>query len=129
VTKIVIVEDNEIVRMTLRSLLTHAGFEVVGVARTGEMGLQMARKLKPGLVCLDISMPGMNGVDVLSALRTDFPEMPVVVVSGYTDRETIDKLRSLHVDGVVVKPFSPGRLVSAVQDALRARDEAKPSYE
>ena len=118
---VVIIEDNDVVRMTLRALLRHAGYQVVGEAGRGESGIELVRSRRPDVVCLDVQLPGMNGVHVLRELRTHWPTLPVVIVSGYTDRETVTELIECGADAVVVKPFTEARLVDAIRRAMNAR--------
>ncbi len=106
--------------MTLRALLRHVGYQVVGEARDGESGLALVQRLQPDIVCLDVQLPGINGVDVLRGLRALYPELVVVIVSGQIDRDTMAKVIEAGANGVVVKPVSEARLVSALEKAVEA---------
>lgn len=120
-TSVVIIEDNEVMRMTIRSLLRHAGYQVLAEGRDGRAGMELVRQWTPDVVCLDIMLPDISGVEVLCELRKEFRELPVVIVSAYADRATLQKLMNCAADAVVVKPFTEGRLVDAIESALRTR--------
>lgn len=121
---VIIIEDNEVIRMTLRSLIRRSRYQVIGQASNGEIGLEMVRRLQPDLLCLDLVLPGIDGVMVLRTLRQELPELRVVVISGQTDRATIEELVNYSADEVVVKPFTEARLFSALEKALAGRGRA-----
>lgn len=124
---VLIIEDNQIVRMTLSGLLRHAGYQVVGEARDGESGLELALQLRPDVLCLDIELPGMDGLAVLKTLRARNMSLPVVIVSGRSDRETVKQLIQAGADSMVVKPFSQARLIAAIEKAVVARARLRGS--
>ena len=81
-TRILIVDDHPLTRDALAALLTQHGFDVCGQAADGEEAVQLARKLQPELVLLDLSMPGLNGLDALPRLREAAPGAEVVVLTA-----------------------------------------------
>lgn len=118
---VVIIEDNSVVRMTLRAMLRHAGLEVVGEAPSAEQGLELVRRHLPEVVCIDVVLPGMDGVAALGVLRGEFPALTAVAVTGQSDRDTVTRLISQGADGVVVKPFSAARLIEEIGRARGLR--------
>ncbi len=116
--KTVIVEDNEIIRIALRAVLRQGGFEVVGEARDGEAGMALIERLKPDLVCLDVVMPKLGGLDALAKIRAEFPEVRVLMVTGQTDRESVQHMIRQGAHGIVVKPFNAARVIETVERAL-----------
>lgn len=118
---VVLIDDNELIRTALRALLRHLGYEVLGEARDGESGLALVRRLRPAIVCLDVQLPGIDGVDVLGTLRAEFADLVVLIVSGCIDRDTMARLIEAGADGVVVKPVSEARLELALGKAVGAR--------
>ncbi len=109
----VVVEDDDSVREMLCELLQSIGFQVTG-CRDGREGLRAARELRPSVLTLDLHMPGMDGVEVLSHLTTDetTSQLPVVVVSAYTSDR---RLRSCkQVKAIVSKPFDVDDLCNKV---------------
>lgn len=116
--KILIVDDNEIIRMALRAILRQAGFEVVGEARDGEGVADLVEKLAPDLVCLDVMMPGRSGLEVLSELRERFPALKVLMITGLSDRDTVTTVVDGGAVGMVLKPFNSARVLETVCQAL-----------
>ncbi len=102
---VLIVDDNELIRMTLRTVLRNAGLEVVGEAADGEKALAQLELMRINLVCLDVVMPRMNGLDVLAEIRARHPEVKVLMVTGQADRETIQSAISGGAHGIILKPF------------------------
>lgn len=80
--RILIVDDNEVIRVMLRHLLTHLGHDVVAEAGTGAEAVAAFKKERPEMTSLDISLPDMNGLEVLKAIRAEDPAARVIVVTG-----------------------------------------------
>lgn len=117
-----IIDDNEAMRALLRVILRNDEYEVVGEAGNGEQGLEMALRLRPDVICLDVIMPKMGGLDLLPQLRAQLPATPVLMVTGTADRETVQAAVSGGAAGYIVKPFNAARVLDAVGNALaRAR--------
>ena len=85
---IVIVDDNDMMRSILRSMLRGDVFEVIGEARNGVLAVEMAGRLKPDIVCLDVIMPEKNGLDALCEIKVARPETEVVMITSNADPET-----------------------------------------
>jgi two-component system chemotaxis response regulator CheY len=118
-SRILIVEDNAVIRDLLRGILRHdADLVVVGEAASGENAIDLAEKLRPDLICLDVLLPGLDGIAILRALRAVHPEMRVVLVTGQATNSIVSEALSLGASGFVVKPFNAARLLSAVRSAL-----------
>ena len=129
--RILIVEDNAVIRDLLRGIMRHdADLVVVGEAANGENAIDLAEKLRPDLVCLDVLLPGLDGIAILRALRAVHPEMRVVLVTGQATSSIVQEALALGAAGFVVKPFNAARLLGTVRSALAApapkgpRDEA-----
>ncbi len=116
--KIIVVDDNEIIRMALRAILRQAGFNVVGEARDGEAVVELVEKLGPDLVCLDVMMPGRSGLEVLTELRERFPTLKVLMITGLSDRETVTTVVDQGAVGMVLKPFNSARVIETVSRVL-----------
>lgn len=117
----IIADDDEIVRGLLRALLRVAGLEVLAEANSGERTLAAYRKHRPQIVCLDIHMPGMNGLDVLSEIRKMSAETIILIVSAATTEENTRKAIDEKADGIIAKPFNMSRVTSEIERALRQR--------
>ena len=118
---VLVADDDEIVRGLLRVLLRVAGLNVVAEAANGERTLASYRALRPRIVCLDIEMPGMNGLDVLTQIRAMSAETIVLVISAETTSQNTNKAVAEKADGVIAKPFNTARLISEIERALRRR--------
>lgn len=119
--RIVLIEDNELSRTLLRSILRNAGYEVIGEARDGLSGLEMVDRLQPDLVCLDVVMPKLDGMSVLAELRRETADIPVIMITGHTDREAVESMIKEGASGIVVKPFNTTKVLAAVERSLAAR--------
>ena len=116
-TKILVIDDEQSIRKLVSAYLRPEGYEVY-TASDGTSGLKAARAYKPDLVVLDIMLPGMDGVELLSQLRR---ESDVYVIMLTAKAEETDKIVGLSVgaDDYVTKPFSPRELVARIKAALR----------
>jgi CheY-like chemotaxis protein len=121
--RILIIDDNKMLANVYRSSLAGAGF-AVDVAHDGESGLSAARQTPPDVVLLDMMMPGMDGVAVLSALRADaaLNAVPVIVCSNSYTPDRMEKLWQAGATQVLVKASSsPRAILEAVRTALAAK--------
>jgi DNA-binding NarL/FixJ family response regulator len=112
--RVFIADDHPVVLAGVRSLLSgDPGVEIVGEARDGETALRMAIELKPAIMVLDLSMPGLNGVEVARQLLAEFPDCKVIVLTVHEDRSYLRKLIEVGAVGYVLKR-------SVAEDLLRA---------
>jgi AmiR/NasT family two-component response regulator len=119
--RILIAEDETIIRLDLRDLLERAGHEVCAEARDGVEAVELARSEKPDLAVLDVKMPRLDGID---AARTILEErqIPIVMVTAYGQQELVARAVEAGVFGYLVKPFREQDLLPALETA-RARHE------
>lgn len=122
--KLVVIDDDELIRTSLRLLLREAGFFVAGEAHDGASGLAMVNHLRPDVVCLDVQMPEMNGMDVLEKIRATLPEIAVLMITSTSDRETVNQALALGAAGFVVKPFNADRVVKSIRAAYKSRQSS-----
>ena len=122
-TRVVVAEDEAIIRMDLKELLQEEGYEVVADCGRGDDAWQKVQDLKPDLALLDIKMPGMDGIAVARKINQDH-RCAVVLVTAFSQRELIDEAIDAGVHGYVVKPFERHDLVPAIEVAL-ARQSAE----
>src|SRR5437764_11723587 len=105
--RILIVEDEAAVARLIETFLAHAGYNVVGLAETGEQALHQAAELRPDLALMDIHLKGgLDGVEVAERLRAQF-NMPVVFLTGLRDDTTLQRSRNAQAFGYLLKPFRP----------------------
>jgi len=118
--RVLVVEDDEDNRELMGEVLQDAGYEVV-LAANGAAGLRTLAEHSIDVLVTDIGMPGMGGLEVARAAKEIAPTVPVVVVTGYAEREDIAKARGHEVDAVLVKPVDPDALTSLVDQLVRQR--------
>ncbi|MGH7925894.1 MAG: response regulator [Candidatus Binatus sp.] len=124
-TRHVVVADDDATSIVMVStILKHFNFEC-DIAHDGEQALDIVRKKRPDLVLLDVSMPGMNGFDALTALRGDAAtrSTPVILVSAHRDEGEVVRGFSLGADDYVTKPFNSGELMARINRVLREPEE------
>jgi AmiR/NasT family two-component response regulator len=119
--RILIAEDETIIRLDLRELLERAGFEVCAEARDGEEAVELARSAAPDLAVLDVKMPRLDGIDAARRILEERP-IPIVIVSAYGEEELVSRAVEAGVYGYLVKPFRESDLLPAIATA-RARHE------
>mgnify|MGYP006339506531 FL=1 len=122
---IVIVDDNDMMRSILRSMLRGDLYEVIGEARNGLLAVEMAGRLKPDIVCLDVIMPEKNGLDALCEIKVARPETEVVMITSNADPETVQESIQNGASGFIIKPFNAARVLDTLEKvALRIRLQA-----
>ena len=119
--KILIAEDETIIRLDLRSLLEASGFEVCGEAKDGEEAVALARELEPDLAIMDVKMPGLDGIEAARRILDERP-IPIVMLTAYGQEELVSRAVEVGVFGYLVKPFREQDVLPAIQTA-RARAE------
>ncbi len=118
--RVLVVDDDTLMREVLKALLRDEEFQVVGEAKDGQSALAQIERMQPDLVCLDVNMPGMSGIDVLKAIKTRFADCKVVMISGDTSMATVREAMGYGAVGFIVKPFKAGRVGAALRAAMRA---------
>jgi response regulator NasT len=119
--RILIAEDETIIRLDLRELLERAGHEVVAEARDGEEAVALARLHAPELAVLDVRMPQLDGIEAARRILEERP-IPIVMLTAYGQEELVARAVEAGVFGYLVKPFREHDLVPAIETA-RARHE------
>ena len=120
--RILIAEDETIIRMDLRSLLESAGFEVCAEAKDGEEAVELARQEHPDLAVLDVKMPRLDGIEAARRILDERP-IPIVMVTAYGERELVARAVEAGVFGYLVKPFRETDLLPAIETARARHDE------
>jgi len=116
---VLVIDDEPGIRKFALRVLETAGYQVVG-AGDGQQGLAVFAQPGSGIaaVVMDLSMPGMDGRELAGALRRFAPDMPILVMSGYSDDEVAERLSGLGVVDFVHKPFRPADLIERLATAL-----------
>lgn len=121
--RVIVVDDNDTTRAMLRAILRAEGIEVVGEAKDGTSGLAMIRKLQPNLVCLDVMMPDVGGIEILTQIKAEQPGTRVLMITGSTDRETVQAAVQGGANGYLVKPFNGAKVIAAVEKSLGRKSQ------
>jgi AmiR/NasT family two-component response regulator len=119
--RVLIADDEPIIRLDLRQMLESLGYEVVGEADDGKAAVELAREHKPDVCILDVKMPIMDGIEAVDII-TDENIAPTILLTAYSDKELIDRARAAGVFAYLVKPFKPSDLAPSIEIA-RARFE------
>ena len=115
--KVLVVEDEALIRMDLAEMLTEEGYVVAGEAGDGEQALELARRLHPDLVIMDIKMPKVDGITAAAAIVEE-RIAPVVMLTAFSQRELIEQARDAGAMAYLVKPFARHELVPAIELAV-----------
>jgi len=122
-TRVVIAEDEAIIRLDLKEILQTAGYDVVGETSRGDEAVALVDRLEPDLVILDVKMPGMDGVRAAREVAARH-RAAVVVLTAFSQRDLIEDARDAGVAAYLVKPFRREELLPALEDVLaRCRQE------
>ncbi len=116
-TRVVIAEDEALIRLDLREMLTEEGFIVVGEAADGEQAVALARELRPDLVVCDVKMPKMDGITAAGLISAD-RIAPIVILTAFSQRDLIERARDAGAMAYLVKPFQKRDLLPAIEMAL-----------
>ena len=116
-TRVIIADDESLIRMDLREMLTNLGYLVVGEVGDGRSAVNLARELRPDIVIMDIKMPDMDGIEAAKIL-TEERIAPVLLLSAYSQQELVQRARQAGVAGYLVKPFRESDLPPAIEVAL-----------
>lgn len=124
--QVLIVDDNDMTRETLRVILRSEGYSVVGEAMDGDHAVDMAEKLKPDLILLDVLMPKVSGIEALRNIRLVLPHVKVLMVTSNKDQETVAEAVKIGISGYIVKPFNAKKVLDVVAViAHQIRDSKK----
>ena len=115
--RVMIADDESIIRMDLREMLTNLGYLVVGEAGDGRSAVNLARELKPDVAIFDIKMPGMDGIEAARIL-TEEKIAPVVLLTAYSQRDLVERAKEAGVVGYITKPMRESDLTPAIEVAM-----------
>lgn len=115
--RVVIAEDEAIIRLDLKETLEEEGYEVVGETGRGDKAVDLVRELRPDVAILDIKMPGMDGLDAARSISRE-RVCGVVILTAFSQREVIEEARDAGALAYLVKPFQKSDLVPAIEVAI-----------
>jgi AmiR/NasT family two-component response regulator len=116
-TRIIVADDESLIRMDLREMLTNLGYLVVGEVGDGRSAVNLARELRPDIVIMDIKMPDMDGIEAARFL-TEEQIAPVILLTAYSQQDLVERAKEAGVVGYLVKPFKEHELTPAIEVAL-----------
>jgi len=120
--RIIIADDESLIRLDLREMLTHLGYEVIAEAGDGRTAVDLATRLRPDLLIMDIKMPDLDGISAAEELTRN-RIAPVVLLTAYSDQGLVDRAREAGVVGYVVKPFREAELMPVIELSRRRFEE------
>ena len=115
--RVIIADDESLIRMDLREMLTNLGYLVVGDVGDGRSAVNLARELKPDLLIMDIKMPDMDGIEA-AKIMTEEHIAPVVLLTAYSQKDLVERAKEAGVVGYMVKPFRESDLTPAIEVAM-----------
>ncbi len=125
---VLLADDHTVVRQGLRMLIEgEPDISVVGEAENGLQTVQMARKLRPDVVVLDVAMPHLNGLEVTRRIIRDLPDTRVLVLSSYSDEEYVQQLTEQGASGYLVKQTAGNELIKAIREAHKGNAFFSPT--
>ena len=115
-SKILVIDDEESIRLLLKLSLTHKGYEVI-LAEDGEKGIEAFKQTRPPIVLTDIKMPGMDGIEVLKHIKQLDPDTRIIVITGHGQMESAIEALQLEASDFINKPVSDEALSVALKRA------------
>ena len=126
--RVLLAEDHTIVRKGLRSLLdAESDIQVVGEAENGREAIDKVEELRPDIVVMDITMPGLNGLEATRQIKKRFPDVQILILTVHTSEEYVVQILRAGASGYLVKQAAPTELISAIQAASRGEAFLSPS--
>jgi response regulator NasT len=119
--RVLIADDDPIIRLDLRQMLETLDYDVVGEAGDGQAAVEQARETRPDVCILDVKMPVMDGIEAVNLITED-NIAPTILLTAYSDKELVDRAKDAGVFAYLVKPFKPSDLPPAIEVA-RSRFE------
>jgi two-component system, response regulator PdtaR len=120
--RVLVAEDEALIRLDLAEMLMEEGYEVIGQAADGQEAVEMAEELKPDLVIMDVKMPRRDGIDAASEIAGK-RIAPIVVLTAFSQRDLVERARDAGAMAYLVKPFSINDLIPAIEVAVTRFNE------
>ncbi|HEX5803694.1 MAG TPA: response regulator [Azospira sp.] len=114
IPKILIVDDNDLMRTLLRGILRGEDYEIVGEARNGLQAVEAVQRYEPDIVCLDVMMPEMDGLEALQVIKEAKPETVVVMITGSPSKENVQESIQGGAAGFIIKPFNAAKVLDTL---------------
>jgi response regulator NasT len=127
-TRVVIAEDEAIIRLDLRETLEEEGYEVVGETGRGDQAVELVRSLRPDVAVLDIKMPGLDGIEAARLIATE-RICATLILTAFSQRDVVEQARDAGALAYLVKPFQRSELIPAIEVAIGRFQEMKVLHE
>lgn len=115
--KVLIVDDNDLMRTLLRGILRNEAYQIIGDAKNGVLALEFIERMKPDIVCMDVLMPEMNGVEALQAIKAKHPDIVVVMITANPSKENVEESIKGGASGFIIKPFNSAKVLDTLSKA------------
>lgn len=115
-----VVDDDRVMRELLKGILRDEGYGLAGEATSGESALELISRDAPHAVCLDINMPGIDGIETLKRIKRQRPGTTVIMVSGEATMDRVRDAITYGADGFIIKPFSVSKVSETVNRCLKS---------
>jgi len=122
--EILIVDDQELIRAFLGTILHEDGYNVVAQVSNGEEALKFCTSRCPDVVCLDIDMPRMNGLQTLGKIREQYPVLPVIMITGDATQESVKEAIEKGANDYIIKPFNARKVLETVSRYVALQEKA-----
>lgn len=119
--KILIVDDNEVMRALMRGILRNEDYEIVGEAKNGIAALEMTALLCPDIICMDVEMPEMGGIEALQQIKKTHPATAVIMITGNASLDNVKEAIQCGACAFIVKPFNAAKVIDTLQHAYAGR--------
>ncbi len=126
-TRVVLVEDHRSFRESLRSALIQRGFEIAGEARTGEEAVDLIAAVRPDVVLMDVTLPGVDGIEVTRSVKQRVPQVHVVILTMHADQAILSNAIAAGANGYLVKDCSVDEIASAVSSVVKGETALSPN--
>lgn len=117
--KILIVDDNDLMRTLLRGILRSENCQVIGEAKNGSIALEIIARNKPDIVFLDVMMPEMDGLEALQCIKSKHPEIIVVMITGNPSKENVEESIQGGASGFIIKPFNSAKVLDTLNRVIQ----------
>jgi len=119
--KVLIVDDNDLMRTLLRGVLRGENYDIIGDAKNGAVSLELIAKSKPDIVFMDVVMPQMDGLEALQRIKELYPEIVVIMITGNPSKENVEESIRNGANGFIIKPFNTARVLDTLNRAWQNR--------
>ncbi|SDH48823.1 response regulator transcription factor [Propionivibrio dicarboxylicus] len=119
--KVLIVDDNDLMRTLLRGILRSESYDIIGDAKNGAASLEFIAKTKPDIVFMDVIMPLMDGLEALQRIKELYPEIVVIMITGNPSKENVEESIRNGANGFIIKPFNSARVLDTLNKAWQNR--------